>query len=339
MDKAPLISVIMAVYNEEKYLRESVQSILGQTFPNFEFIIINDGSTDRSAEIIDRFAKTDKRIRIVHQDNKGLASSLNVGLQMVRGRFIARMDADDISLPKRLEVQSNVMMNDTRIGVCHSLFCLIDSEGEAIPFRKRAGSRFSSLQTRWTLIWRNCISHPTVMIRRELLKKYNLSYNAYAICQDYELWCRLIDLTEFYSIPQSLLLLRKHSESTSSNYDENYLSKFSGVISKNLNKYVNITLDQGELRKIALLSGQMYLRGKNITCRIEAKFFILLVDAVTSNFIELHAIEKSSENKIHRVVALQFIRWAQQAWFHNKGATIRFLVAALSRYFRVLGIE
>jgi glycosyltransferase involved in cell wall biosynthesis len=332
MNETALISVIMPVYNEEKYLRKSVQSILDQTFPHFEFIIINDGSSDRSAEILDQFAQTDKRIQIVHQENKGLATSLNVGLQMARGKFIARMDADDISLPKRLEIQSGILLNDNSVGVCHSRFSLIDSEGKAIPFRKRAGFRFSSLQTRWTLIWRNCIGHPTVMIRREILNKYNLSYNVSAICEDYDLWCRLIEVTEFVAIRQPLLLHRLHSESFAANHGEQYLISCSDIIDRNLNKYIDFSLNQKELRKIVLISGQV-LRGKNNTYRIDAKFFICLVDAVTSRFIELHAIEKSSEKQIQRAAAQQFVRWAQQAWYHNKTAAIRFLLTGLSRCF------
>jgi len=330
----PLISVIMAVYNGEKYLRESVQSILSQTYPHFEFIIINDGSFDRSAEILDHFAQADKRIIIVHQENKGLSPSLNVGLQMARGKFIARMDADDVSLPKRLEIQSRVLLNDTSVGVCHSLVGMIDSEGRAIPFRKRVGFRLSPMQTRWTLIWRNCIIHPTVMIRRKLLKKYNLSYNVSAIgCEDYELWCRLIELTDFVAIRQPLVLLRRHSESVTSNYGEKHLFVFAAVIAENLRKYIDASLNQKEVRKIALISGEMYLRGKNITCRLDAKFVLRLVDAVTSRFIELHDIEKDSRRKIQHAAARQFVRWAQQSCFHNKGAAFRFLLTALSRCF------
>ena len=329
----------MAVYNGEKYLRESIQSVLDQTFINFEFIIINDGSNDRSYNILEQFAQIDKRIRIVHQENKGLAQSLNVGIQMAKGEFIARMDADDICLPNRLESQSRILLDNRNIGVCHSFFGLIDSEGKPIPFRKRTGFRFSSLQTRWTLLWRNCICHPTVMIRHDILKKYDLFYDASVICQDYELWCRLIEVTEFFTIQEPLLLLRKHTGSVSSKYDEKYLSKFASVISGNLTKYINIHLDLKDLRIITLISGQMYLRGKNITCRIDAKMVLRILEAVTSRFIELHALKKGSEIKIQHAAAQQLIRWAQQSWFHNKWAAIRFLVAGLSRYFCMFGVK
>ena len=181
MTKTPLISVIMAVYNGEKYLRESIKSILKQTCTDFEFVIINDGSYDRTGEILDEFAKVDKRIKVIQQENKGLAQSLNNGIQMARGEFIARMDADDIALPNRLEAQSRAMLKNKRIGLCHSLFGLINDEGHRHALRKQVGFRFSSLQTRWTLIWRNCICHPSVMMRHSVLTKNNLFYDASVI--------------------------------------------------------------------------------------------------------------------------------------------------------------
>ena len=100
LQNKPLISVVMSVYNADRYLRESVKSILDQSFDNFEFIIINDGSTDSSMKILQSFS--DPRIRLITQENKGIAASLNEAISLARGRFIARMDADDISLPNRL---------------------------------------------------------------------------------------------------------------------------------------------------------------------------------------------------------------------------------------------
>lgn len=219
----PLISVIMAIYNGEKYLPASIKSILDQTYTNYEFIIINDGSFDRTGQILSEYEKKDKRIKIVSQANNGLAYSLNVGIQMARGEFIARMDADDIARPNRLEEQCSVMLARKRIGLCHSLFGLIGEEGKAVPFRRRYGFRFSALQTRWTIIWRNCICHPSVMMRRKVLEDNNLLYDPEVICQDYDLWCRLIEVTDFHTVLKPLILLRKHAGSVSANYNERYL--------------------------------------------------------------------------------------------------------------------
>ena len=116
----PKVTVLMPVYNCEKYLRESIESILNQTFKDFEFLIINDGSSDKSAEIVESY--NDNRINFVQNEkNIGLAASLNRGLDIAKGEYIARMDADDISLPERLEKQVRFMETNPQIGICGQL--------------------------------------------------------------------------------------------------------------------------------------------------------------------------------------------------------------------------
>ncbi|MCP3924060.1 MAG: glycosyltransferase [Desulfobacterales bacterium] len=332
----PLISVVMAVYNGEKYLKESIKSILNQTYKKFEFIIVNDGSTDKSKAILEKFAENDKRIKIVHQENMGLAYSLNIGIKLAKGEFIARMDDDDISHPYRLETQCKVLIDNSNIGVCHSYFSLINSNGKKIPFRKNTGFNFSSLQTKWTLLWRNCICHPSVMIRHNILKEFNILYDDKVICQDYELWCRLIDRTDFFIIKKSLLSLRKHYNNVSSNYDEKYLSKFSDIISRNLGKYIETPLDYFELRAITLISGQMYLRGKDITGTIDANKILQLISLVFSEYIKKNSCNKKNILELHNAVAHQLIRWCQQSWYNNKKASIKFLKAAFYHYLSML---
>ncbi|MBI5094602.1 MAG: glycosyltransferase family 2 protein [Candidatus Hydrogenedentes bacterium] len=102
---APAVSVVMSVYNGERYLAEAIESILGQTYRDFEFIIIDDGSTDESLKIVEGYASRDNRIRLVSRPNRGLAAALNDGIEIARAPIIARMDADDVSLPKRFEKQ------------------------------------------------------------------------------------------------------------------------------------------------------------------------------------------------------------------------------------------
>lgn len=115
-----LISVILPVYNGEKYLKEAIESILNQTYTNFEFIIIDDGSKDSSLEIIKEYEKEDERIVAVSRENKGLIATLNEGIEKAKGKYIARMDQDDISLPNRFEEQLKIMENDKEIVVCGS---------------------------------------------------------------------------------------------------------------------------------------------------------------------------------------------------------------------------
>ena len=118
---APMVSVLMAVYNAEKYLTEAVESILVQTFADFEFLIIDDGSVDGSAAILEDYAESDERVKVIHNsENLGLTKSLNIGLKLTQGKFIARIDADDVAVPERFEKQITFMDDHPDIGVCGS---------------------------------------------------------------------------------------------------------------------------------------------------------------------------------------------------------------------------
>ena len=126
---SPKISVVMPAYNAAEYLDEAIRSILNQTFRDFEFIIINDGSTDDSISILDKQQKLDSRIRVYHQENQGMIAALNRGCRLARGKYIARMDADDISLPGRLEKQLKYMERHPQIGILGTWIYSIDKNG------------------------------------------------------------------------------------------------------------------------------------------------------------------------------------------------------------------
>lgn len=200
----PKVTVLMPVYNGEKYLQEAINSILEQTFTDFEFLIINDGSTDGSGEIIQSYH--DGRIRLVRNETHiGLTPSLNKGIDLALGKYIARMDCDDISLPNRLEKQVIFMEFHPDVGVCGTWARVIDEKGD-IKGKVRSPARYAA----GTLCWRpSPFIHPTCMIRTDLLmeNKYNPDYTH---AQDYELWLRLCRKTSFFNIAQFLLLYRKH---------------------------------------------------------------------------------------------------------------------------------
>ena len=199
----PKVTVLMSVYNGEKYLREAMESILNQTFGDFEFLIINDASTDTSKEIILSYAD----LRIVYVENEinlGLTKSLNEGLKLVKGEYVARMDDDDISLPMRLEKQVQFMDNNPDVGVCGTWFKLFPS-GELVE------RPVTNDEIRLHLFRDNALGHPTVMLRVEVLKWNNFYYNPeYTYAQDYELWTRLMQKTKMHNIPEVLLKYRVH---------------------------------------------------------------------------------------------------------------------------------
>jgi glycosyltransferase involved in cell wall biosynthesis len=197
----------MSVYNGEAYLAQALDSILGQSFSSFEFIVIDDASTDDTAGILAGYAGRDSRICLLsNQKNMGLAWSLNRGLKQADGRYIARMDADDICLPPRLEKQFSFMEEHPGVGVLGTAVEIIDSAGQVIGQRMYPPD---PIVIRWRLALENPLCHPTVMMRRSLLPDapYNSDLNT---AQDYDLWCRLGLLTRSANLPQPLLRFRKH---------------------------------------------------------------------------------------------------------------------------------
>ena len=183
----PAISVVMSAYNSEKYIAEAIESILNQTFKDFEFIIINDGSTDKTLEIIKNYSRKDKRIKLIkNTKNLGLIKSLNKGLKAARGKYIARMDADDISLPERFKIQYDYLEKNIEIFLIGSGVIQIDKKGkEILKSRPITGVK----KIKRILRKRNCIAHPTIMFQND----QNIFYREKMLyCEDYDLYLRLL---------------------------------------------------------------------------------------------------------------------------------------------------
>ena len=220
----PLISVILSIYNGEKYLKEAIESILSQSYNNFEFIIVNDGSTDRSLEIINTY--NDERIVLISRENRGLIESLNEGIKRAKGKYIARMDADDISLPNRLEEQIRFMKKNIDIGVCGTA---IIGFGEEIKEKAwKLSSADKSLKTE--LLFSSCFAHPTVMIRRDILIDNNLYYNEnYVHAEDFELWTQMEKYTKFANLKIPLLKYRIVQDSITREADKNIEQRYKTI--------------------------------------------------------------------------------------------------------------
>lgn len=168
MNKNPKVTVLMPVYNGEEYLREAIESILFQSFGNFEFLIIDDGSTDDSINIIASY--TDPRIRVItNGENIGIARALNKGIELARGKYIARMDSDDISLPKRFEKQVDFLDKNPEIGIVGSWIKTFGGRKTII-----LAHPCNPEMVRIFFLFDSPLAHPTVMMRREFLKKNNL---------------------------------------------------------------------------------------------------------------------------------------------------------------------
>lgn len=191
-DNNPTISVVMAVYNGEKYLAEAITSILTQTFQDFEFIIVDDASTDTSPSIIQRLAQQENRIRVIrNEENVGLGSSLQKGIQIARGKYIARMDADDISLPDRLQKQLDFLD-------LHSSFLIVGCDHKKIGVDGSVISNFfypkDPDQIRWNMLLGSglIVSNGAALLRRQLIDEIG-SYSDLRAAQDFEFWTRLFE--------------------------------------------------------------------------------------------------------------------------------------------------
>jgi glycosyltransferase involved in cell wall biosynthesis len=188
MNNKPIISVVMAVYNSEKYVREAVDSILSQTFRDFEFIIINDGSTDRTQEILESY--NDPRVILTHQKHMGLTKSLNKGIALAKGKYIARQDADDISLPARLEKQIEFLELHTDIALLGTAAQIIDIGGFYLKTVKYP-TNHSSL--RIAINHSNHFWHGSVMFRRQNFLELGGYQEILFTSQDYDLWLRFVE--------------------------------------------------------------------------------------------------------------------------------------------------
>jgi len=232
----------MPVYNGGRYVDEAIRSILSQTFDDLELIIIDDGSTDDTPEIIERHRRADRRIRAYEQGNRGLIPTLNRGLDLARGEYVARMDQDDISLPQRLAVQVAFMSANPHVGIC----------GAWIETFDRLTRRTVRLPTddsaiRGWLLFESVLPHPSVIMRRDMLLKTGLSYDETILhAEDYDLWVRASCHTALANIADVLLRYRLHPQQIVRKYETEKLASARQIRRKQLES-LGISPAPGEL--------------------------------------------------------------------------------------------
>jgi len=206
---ATKVTVLMSVYNGERYLREAVESILGQTFADLEFLIINDGSTDGTREILESY--TDSRIRVVHQANIGIAAALNVGIRLANGEHIAGMDADDVSAPERLARQVELAREDPGVAAISTGARVLRTDREEVRTPRFSDSTLPAL-----LLEKNPLVSASVLLRRSALLDVGGYGEQYPYAHDREMWLRLAWAGErFRVVEEPLYIIRKHSASVS----------------------------------------------------------------------------------------------------------------------------
>lgn len=203
------LTVLMPVYNAAPYLREAIDSILTQSYRDFEFLIIDDGSTDDSVAIIQSYS--DSRIRLLHNEcNLGLIATLNKGLDLTHTRYLARMDADDISRPQRLERQMQVMMTEPAIIACGTAIQKFGAQSHALYFPCNHAEIYCGL------LFTPTLSHPAILFDMELLRQEGYYFDpGYAHAEDYELWTRLGTKYRLRNLPEILYDYRMHDAQVS----------------------------------------------------------------------------------------------------------------------------
>lgn len=234
----PSITVLMAVYNGAEHLAEAIQSVLDQTYRDFEFLIVNDASTDDTARILADFSGQDSRIRVLeNSENIGLTKSLNRGLAEARGTYVARMDADDISLPHRFAVQKKFLDEHPGIACVGSGSHIIDEHGISHGTKQLPTD---PVLVRFYLMLKNSIIHPSVMFRTATIRECGGYNETIRFAQDYDLWSRLVSRGHsIANTPEPLIYYRLHHHSiTQGDTKDTAFAAATAITQRNMSAYV-----------------------------------------------------------------------------------------------------
>ena len=247
-NRAPAVSVLLAAYNCAPYLPAALDSILSQTFTDFELVVVDDGSTDDTPAILAACARRDARLVLLRNDrNLKLAASLNRGLGVCLAPFVARADGDDLCHPQLLEKQNQFLQKHPRVGVVSCWFERIDAEGRSLGLQKFP---IENATIKFKLLWESSISHPGAMYRREVVQAAGGYDESYAIAQDYDLWSRLMDKTEFSNLSEPLLKVRTHAGCSTTVHVTKKSQLARGVSQRLLSRYLGRPLSDTESRAL-----------------------------------------------------------------------------------------
>lgn len=308
MNVGPLVSVVLPVHDGEQYLAAAIDSILRQTHAHLELIVVDDGSGDGSAAIAASYA--DPRLRVVRNErNLGLVATLNRGIELARGEFIARMDADDVAAPERLARQVRRMVEDPELAVLGTNITYADASGSVVG-RPRSLPCGPAL-VRWRLLRGTCLYHPTVMLRRAALgdERYSAQF---LHAEDYDLWLRLSRRHRLDNLPQSLLLHRRHGQSVSARHLETQLDSAARSLRGHVQERFGLALTPGQAR--ALLDPRAFLERRSdaadspvpVLRELERRFSALETGASAG---ELHAVRRDVAFVCWKFGALCLVHW------------------------------
>lgn len=233
----PKVSIIMPCYNAEKYIEKAVQSVLDQTYRNFELIIIDDDSTDKTWEIIEQYAKKDFRVICTRktENEKGISKSMNKGIEMARGEYITRMDSDDIIIPEKIFRQVQFLDKNEEYGVCSVNIAMMDNLGNIYNENVYPEQKVPS---EWTFLWTNPVPNAPCMYRTNIIKDNNITFSNLRTAEDYDFLEKLITKTKVYMINLPLYYYRYNEKST---YNKNRAETFKNSLNISKRYYMEVT--------------------------------------------------------------------------------------------------
>lgn len=306
MTANPLVSVIMPVYNCPKYVSAAIESILAQNFADFEFIIIDDGSTDETPEVLRHYR--DPRIRMVTQTNYGLTITLNRGIEMALGKYLARMDQDDISFPGRLDKQVEFMEANPRCGLVGTWSEIWVDDRPSGRFHKHPTN---NLQLKFDLFFDNPFVHSSVMIRKSVLDKVGL-YTTDTTRQppeDYELWSRISRESEIANIGEILHIYREISTSMSRNGINPFLERVINIGCENIARVINKPVNQDIVDLVAFKHGAIYRLSEKPRFYEMINNFKIAVEILGNNCEQDTDVLLNQANEIIKSTRLQYLNY------------------------------
>lgn len=260
-----LVSVVLPVYNAVEFIGESIQSILDQTYSNFELIIIDDGSTDGSDLLCKKYATLDQRVRYLSQSNMGIVTALNIGIDNAKGQLLCRMDADDISLSDRIEKQVLEFVRRKNLVLLGSQVLFTDFHRVSTL----SNYPLNDKDCRERMVLGPCFAHPSVMIRMSIVNKYNIRYtDEYLYAEDYYMWVVLSSYGEVSNLNEVLLKYRVHNMQTSQMKSAVQTNSHVMISCKYMDQKYGLEVDQKEMKSFIFTPSMCRAGGLSVLLRI-----------------------------------------------------------------------
>lgn len=286
----PILSIVMPVYNAEPFIRESVSSILLQTFRDYELIVVDDGCTDSSMDIVSSFK--DSRIRILkNEKNSGIVFSRNRGLAEAQGSFVAQFDADDIAIPDKFEKQIKFLQDNTQFGMIGSWAILINEKGEAMENKWKINAPPGRIPA--ILLFRNYFVQSAVVVRKEALPKSFYS-SGYDLVEDYKMWFDISRANKVWNFPEYLVRYRVHSKSSSTIAEEK-IHMLEMKVFRHIYESLGFVLAEEHFKSLLLLKS-----GKGIMYHPHLKQIEDLLKQIYLQNQKLGAVDQSELEKVVR---------------------------------------